>query len=116
MLRCMVERNRPARVRPNRIERFYAEVRRDNALKRAADLRQAKDLRGAREAAREAARYDLQAQELLQRERLADAEQRRDYFARVGIELAESGDIVGARKAAAEAERWDRVVKRLQSG
>jgi hypothetical protein len=38
--------------------------------------------------AREAADWDRQAQELLQREKLADAEQRRDSFARMGIELA----------------------------
>jgi hypothetical protein len=111
----MVARNRPTKPRPNRIERFYAEVRRDSALSRAAGLRRAKDRKGAKAAAQEAAKWDQQAQELLNREKLANAELRRDYFARMGIELAESGDMPGARKAAKEAERWDREVKKLSS-
>lgn len=112
MLRCMVARNRP-RARPDRVERFYAEVKRDAALRRADGFRRARDREGARQAAREAARWDRQAQELLSREKMAEAEQRRDYFARLGIELAAAGDMRGARKAAQEAERWDREAKGL---
>ena len=115
MLQGMVARKRPSRLQPNRIERFYAEVSRDTALKRAASLRHEKDLAGARAAAREADQWDRQAQELLQREKLAEAEERRNYFARLGIEMVEAGDMPGARKAAREAERWDRVVKKLGS-
>lgn len=113
MLQCMIATRRPPRLQANRIERFYAEVKRDDALKRAVSLRAAKDAAGARAAAREAAEWDRQAQELLKREKLADAQERRDYFARLGIELAESGDLSGARKAAKQAERWEREAKKL---
>ena len=77
-------------------------------MRRGEGFRRARDREGARRAAREAARWDRQAQELLSREKMAEAEQRRDYFARLGIELGAAGDMRGARMAAQEAERWDR--------
>jgi hypothetical protein len=113
MLHRMVARSRRPKAAPDRIERFYAEVKRDNALRRATGLRRAGDAKGARVAAREAAQWGGRAQELLQAEEVTTARQRRDSFARMGIELAEAGDIAGARKAAKEAERWDKELKRL---
>jgi hypothetical protein len=113
MLPSMVARTRRAGTAPDRIERFYAEVKRDTALRRAADLRQAKNTTGARLAAQEAAKWAQRALELLKAEEVQAAKQRRDSFAKTGIELAEAGDIPGARKAAKEAERWDRELKRL---
>ena len=115
MLRSMVARRNPSRPRPDRIARLYAEVNRDTALTRAHSLRREKDVAGARAAAREAARWDRQAQELLRREQLAQAEEQRAHFARLGIERVEAGDIPGARNAAKEAERWDRLAKKLGS-
>ncbi len=116
MLACMVARHRPPPKPPNVIERAYAQAKRDDALRQAGEFRLTGNLAAARRSAREAARWDREVQELLQREKRADAKQRRDYFAKIGIELAEAGDLRGARAAAKEAQHWDRVVRKLGSG
>ena len=99
--------------RPEGIARIYAEVRRDEALRRYQLLAQEGKRKEANVAKREASRQDLLVKELRAREERVQAEHERDRLARLGIELAEAGRIQEARGVAARAERWNAVVKRL---
>jgi hypothetical protein len=114
MLLCMVARKNPQSSRPfDFTDRFYAEVKRNDAVRRAHELQKSGDLAGGRKALREATQFERQLQTLNRAQQRAQAEQQRDSFARKGIELSEAGKIAEARKAAKEAERWDREAKRL---
>jgi hypothetical protein len=111
----MGTRRHPPPRAPDAIARIYAEARRDACARQALELSEAGKVSEARKLAKEAAKWEQEARELLAAEEYAQAVRRRNEAARKGIAAAEAGDLATARQLQREAQRWDRAARRLIS-